>query len=427
MAQLDLIINAVDKSRSGLGSLDTNLSKSERRTQALGRAAKVTALAVGGIAIAGIGIGAKLLNDFIHAGAELDKLSKLSNASAEQLQILGEIAQRSGGSAEDVADAYRELQLRLAEVAELGSGPAADALKIVGLTLEDLQGLNADETFERIRKAIAAVEDPALRLFAAEELLGGSSERLQALVGITAEEFARLTKEAREAGHIMSQEDVAAAAELEQHIRLLKNQVRGLALEGFRHLAPILTAAGELFATNEHITVRLRRAYEILQPTIRRTAGLMLLIGRHFGITSGTIRLLMDGVRTLRRVWDATWAHIRRAAEQATAAVQASIRRITSAVQSATSVVGGLGGLFSGPVNTIRDVIGNIPGFAAGGVVPGPRGAPVLAVVHGGERVIPNGGGGGGMTHITIELDGDSIYEGVVRAVTTANRRGDLG
>jgi hypothetical protein len=31
----------------------------------------------------------------------------------------------------------------------------------------------------------------------------------------------------------------------------------------------------------------------------------------------------------------------------------------------------------------------NPPGFAAGGVVPGPKGAPLLAVVHGGETVIP--------------------------------------
>ena len=34
----------------------------------------------------------------------------------------------------------------------------------------------------------------------------------------------------------------------------------------------------------------------------------------------------------------------------------------------------------------------HIPGFASGGVVPGPVGAPMLAVVHGGERVVPVGG-----------------------------------
>jgi hypothetical protein len=31
----------------------------------------------------------------------------------------------------------------------------------------------------------------------------------------------------------------------------------------------------------------------------------------------------------------------------------------------------------------------NIPGFANGGIVPGPLGAPMLAVVHGGEQILP--------------------------------------
>lgn len=39
--------------------------------------------------------------------------------------------------------------------------------------------------------------------------------------------------------------------------------------------------------------------------------------------------------------------------------------------------------------------VGKVLGFAEGGIVPGPIGAPVPAIVHGGERIIPNGGGGG--------------------------------
>ena len=49
----------------------------------------------------------------------------------------------------------------------------------------------------------------------------------------------------------------------------------------------------------------------------------------------------------------------------------------------------------------------HIPGFATGGVVPGQPGQPTLAVVHGGERVIPYGApdnSGGG---ITININGE--------------------
>ncbi len=46
-------------------------------------------------------------------------------------------------------------------------------------------------------------------------------------------------------------------------------------------------------------------------------------------------------------------------------------------------------------------VAGNILGFAQGGIVPGAKGAPQLAVVHGGEEVIPVGGSRG----ITININ----------------------
>jgi hypothetical protein len=59
---------------------------------------------------------------------------------------------------------------------------------------------------------------------------------------------------------------------------------------------------------------------------------------------------------------------------------------------------------------------GNLLGFAEGGTVPGPTGAPLLAVVHGGETVIPAGRGGGGgptiVNHIHINpafLDRSSL------------------
>ncbi len=49
-------------------------------------------------------------------------------------------------------------------------------------------------------------------------------------------------------------------------------------------------------------------------------------------------------------------------------------------------------------------------GFADGGVVPGPAGTPVPAIVHGGERIIPNGRGAGVVVNISgsMFLDDDA-------------------
>ena len=60
-------------------------------------------------------------------------------------------------------------------------------------------------------------------------------------------------------------------------------------------------------------------------------------------------------------------------------------------------------------------------GFEHGGVVPGPTGAPQLAVVHGGESIIPRGGGG---TTIQININADSdASEDAMRRLAVIIRR----
>lgn len=80
-------------------------------------------------------------------------------------------------------------------------------------------------------------------------------------------------------------------------------------------------------------------------------------------------------------------------------------------------------------------------GFAHGGIVPGPIGAPLLATVHGGEMILPSGvaqqvirgsGTGGGSLAVTVDMRGAQVYgiddleQRVLTAVTQAYRRGGL-
>lgn len=66
----------------------------------------------------------------------------------------------------------------------------------------------------------------------------------------------------------------------------------------------------------------------------------------------------------------------------------------------------------------ISSAIRAIPGFAAGGVVPGPLGAPMLAMVHGGETVVPPGGSAGGTVNIyASSLDPATCATLVARAL----------
>ena len=162
-----------------------------------------------GKAVAAIGIG-KLLGDALEMGDALTELSQISGLSTTKLQELAFAAREGGGTIDDVADAAREMQLRLQEAADLGSGPAVDALRLIGLEIGELPLDDANVAFELLRQRISEVEDPAQRLFIQEELLGGASERLNSLLSLTAVEMSEVRREAHELGQVMSEETVEA-------------------------------------------------------------------------------------------------------------------------------------------------------------------------------------------------------------------------
>jgi hypothetical protein len=96
------------------------------------------------------------------------------------------------------------------------------------------------------------------------------------------------------------------------------------------------------------------------------------------------------------------------------------VSRLADKIKEFSSKITGEGGIASlitggGLIGKIGDLLG----FANGGVVPGPIGAPQLAVVHGGETVTPPGGmGGGGSTfNITINTTGGINPQELVREI----------
>ena len=90
-------------------------------------------------------------------------------------------------------------------------------------------------------------------------------------------------------------------------------------------------------------------------------------------------------------------------------AVNAMLWPIRQLIDLFNKAKGLVGGGLSAAGGAIAGATRGLLGFASGGTVPGPLGMPQLAMVHGGERVMPANGlslaGGGGA--IVINLNGD--------------------
>jgi len=115
------------------------------------------------------------------------------------------------------------------------------------------------------------------------------------------------------------------------------------------------------------------------------------------------------------------WDGIVNTVSWAVGAIMGPIQSLIGLVQGAMSWISNLG--------SMRISLPSLPGFAEGGVVPGPVNAPMLAVVHGGETITPVGGitprgNGAGHSH-PIVMDGRLV----ARAVNDQNARrlSDIG
>jgi hypothetical protein len=112
------------------------------------------------------------------------------------------------------------------------------------------------------------------------------------------------------------------------------------------------------------------------------------------------------------RTWNQFWAWVK--ANPNGGGVVPNIGEIASAPGPAA---GGKGGWVQvGGGNGFTQISGSlggnlVPHMALGGVVPGPIGAPTLAVIHGGETVIPAGRGGELTIVMPVYLDGEKIAE----------------
>lgn len=113
--------------------------------------------------------------------------------------------------------------------------------------------------------------------------------------------------------------------------------------------------------------------------------------------------------------WKTAWEELKSIALAPLEALKAFIGTIIDVVQELIDKINGIPkpSMPSIPGSgIIGGAIGKLPGFATGGIVPGPVGAPMLAVVHGGEEVRTPGqqrAGGGG--NIVINVYGSVISE----------------
>lgn len=157
------------------------------------------------------GVGAGLLSMFKGAfdtEKALRPMIERARVGGEVLQTLTEVAKRTGSEdgLEGVTDTIQELQLQLGEIEESGKSRALPFLEKLNLNWEDLIKMSPEDAWRKTVEEIQKIPNVAQRAVAAEEIYGGSSEKIAGILNLTNEEFAEMEAHVKETSDIMSDE-----------------------------------------------------------------------------------------------------------------------------------------------------------------------------------------------------------------------------
>lgn len=232
------------------GKLVAGLNRAAARVRAFG--ASISGIGQRLLTVGGL-IAAPLLgaaNLFSSMGDDVAKAAIRIGTTTEALSELRHAANLSGASAEELENGFRFMQRTITEAGQ-GSREAADNLRDLGLSFDDLRTLAPDQQLEALAEQFQRLPRGAAQTAAAMGVFGRAGTRLIPLLNSGAKGIREMREEARRLGFSISGEDARAAeafndalGRLWMSVKMLSFNVGGALAPALQDIAAQLTEAG---------------------------------------------------------------------------------------------------------------------------------------------------------------------------------------
>lgn len=232
VAKLNKQIKETDEKIDSLSSID--LSKLSKVGSSLTK--YVTAPILGAVsALTALSVKSAATAD------ELGDTASKIGVSVESLQKWNYVAKVFAVENEVMLKALTKTNNILGEISKGNIPGCVTALDTLGISYESLSGLSADQAFEKIRNALANVEDETLRVGLANEIFGEKiGTDLQQLLSASSSEINNFKNECEELG-LITDEEVESSAKFNDELDKVKQQLQTLGVELAQILLPIMT------------------------------------------------------------------------------------------------------------------------------------------------------------------------------------------
>ena len=230
--------------------LDTGLQRAERGMSRFSASTVPAIKAMAAMGAAATAAGAALAMDFTRRGlAAIDAQAKLSRSldgTIDGLRAVQEAGEDAGIAAAQVGSAMQRMHARLAEAAR-GSGTAADAMQMLGLSARDLLTMDVDERMAAIADRMHALGYSSAQAQDALRDLGIRNREMALLLTQGGDAIRSARQEVDDFGLSVSQVDAAKVEAANDAMRRLGRTLEVIQQQLAIGLAPYITEISNRF------------------------------------------------------------------------------------------------------------------------------------------------------------------------------------
>lgn len=218
------------------------------------------------------------VKQFSEFGDNIAKMAARTGFAVETLSALDFAAAQSGASLEGLDKSLAAMARFTLDAAD-GGATAADALKRLGVSAEDLLSANPEQQFFLLAEAIARVTDPTLKAGLALEVFGRQGRQLLPMLQGGRNGIKALIQEAYDLGIVLSEEDAKAAEELNDAFGRVIYQVGAMSKEIAVAVTGPLLGLLEIIKENGKAVIDWIRSHQALVLSVTLVGAALAVLG----------------------------------------------------------------------------------------------------------------------------------------------------
>lgn len=221
MAAGSIVIDLLMKT----GAFETDTKRAERALSNFTKEVGKVSAAAGAMSVAAAGAAVAWVVHMGKVGTEVDRLSKLSNMTAESFQRQAFAAKTVGIEQEKLSDIFKDVQDRVGDFLTTGAGPMKDFFEQIAprinVTAEQFRKLSGAESLGLFYKSLERAGLSQSQIIFYMEAMASDSALLSPLLANNGREMKRLGDEAERLGIVLKNDTITASKELNENVTRL--------------------------------------------------------------------------------------------------------------------------------------------------------------------------------------------------------------